>query len=69
MTALANKKDLEHKLSTLSEEHVELNEFVNKAERVANFDQLMLLKLKKRKLFLKDEMHNLKAMLYSLTTA
>lgn len=62
MAVVLNQKDLEHKLSTLTEEHVELDNMIDKTEKAANFDQLMLQRFKKRRLLIRDQIDILKHM-------
>jgi hypothetical protein len=54
------KKELKEKLAALQKEHSELDYYV---ANIANIDQFTAQKMKKRKLFLKDQIKSLKAII------
>jgi hypothetical protein len=55
--------ELKDRLSTLKSEHRDLDEVIARVNEGGNFDQLMMKRLKKRKLMLKDQIAQLESQL------
>jgi hypothetical protein len=55
--------ELKVRLSTLKSEHRDLDEVIARVSEGGNFDQLMMKRLKKRKLMLKDQISKLESQL------
>ncbi|HUC62344.1 MAG TPA: DUF465 domain-containing protein [Alphaproteobacteria bacterium] len=55
--------ELKVRLSTLKSEHRDLDEVIARVSEGGNFDQLMMKRLKKRKLMLKDQIAKLESQL------
>ena len=58
------EEDLLATLRVLAEEHADLNVTISETEKLADLDQIMLQRLKKRKLMLKDRIELVKSRLY-----
>lgn len=60
----SNDLDLINELEQLQQEHLDLNHIIDDPLQHENLDPITLLRLKKRKLFLKDRIKKLKSLLY-----
>ncbi len=56
-------EQIEHRLDTLRTEHRDLDEVISRLSFEPDVDQLMLARMKKRKLLLKDMIHHLESQL------
>jgi hypothetical protein len=63
MTDFANSTELRHRLHDLQVEHRDLDEVIARLEDAPPHDELLLRRLKKRKLALKDRISLLERML------
>jgi hypothetical protein len=63
MTDIGNNTELRHKLHELELEHRDLDEVIDRLEDTPPHDQLLLRRLKKRKLLLKDRISLIEGML------
>jgi hypothetical protein len=63
MTDFANSTELRHKLHELELEHRDLDAVINRLEDTPPHDELLLRRLKKRKLLLKDRISLIEGML------
>lgn len=63
MTDLSNSAELRSRLHELQVEHRDLDEVINRLEDVPPHDELLVRRLKKRKLLLKDRITLLERML------
>jgi hypothetical protein len=61
---LARDEFVKRELETLVREHEDLNQIIDESSNHDGLDQLTLQRLKKRKLYLKDKISQLKTILY-----
>lgn len=61
---LTRDEFVKRELETLMREHEDLNQIIDESSNHDGFDQLTLQRLKKRKLYLKDKISQLKTILY-----
>ena len=54
------RTDIEHRIAELEVEHSDLNDIIARLAETPTQDQLQLRRLKKRKLFLKDQLARLR---------
>jgi hypothetical protein len=54
------RTDIEHRITELEVEHSDLNDIIARLAETPTQDQLQLRRLKKRKLFLKDQLARLR---------
>ena len=55
------QRNIQNQIATMESEHRDLDSVIEQLSEVLPFDQLKLQRLKKRKLFLKDEMAKLRS--------
>ncbi len=58
------ERELREKLSLLRAEHRELDSRISALEETAPFDQFSIMRMKKRKLLVKDQLTKLEALLF-----
>lgn len=61
---LIDDQALISELTQLQQEHQDLNQIIDDPNHQENFDQVTILRLKKRKLFIKDKIKKIESLLY-----